>query len=928
MSVRIEINRLRRACEGKSFSAGGYNLDVIKGACRLLGIDENGLRADIAGRLCQVLLRYVDRAGAYIVIDKDGVIKDDNGSVLNRGAGVAAAAPPPVAPVAPRIYRLAPALREEQLRERLHRERDAVERARRERQQAERERAEREREEVERARRARQQAEREREEVERARRARQQAERERVERERLENERYEKRMRQDLERRLAEEKIRKEVNLDELIDGMRKKFMSGKPGERQQLITDDDLAKFFTKQNIYTPEMEHWRLYGFGDIEVVRKYGKFLNADVGSEALPFEDYAVFYEDTKQTSAQYLADPAKSFESPIGRLYWDHLSQYAGRSFFQKADLIGIYVSDDVEQSYMTYITLYKIYRISENYYFSFVDIATYLINYIAQCHNAVYSGELTGRAPISKAFFNGLKVRGIAPYGRDYIQSRRVVDFFNVFRFIHSDDMRGWDINIDTTKVYKEMMMETGQHGCYLQYMYVAYILKPVDCKLFLDIAKLLVDSHNRERRDRRELVYFFVTHFFNRFKVDLTRGDAHLIDGRDSFFIVFAKFLMILFHMKDSVLKGFEGVGAGGQSYLYVSKPFGPGHAGNFTREGVDEYMLGLDVHVGGRDDKVKAAYLALVKAQGDIATAENLDGLVSWMVKKGKSLGFDSFKLEKEEGGLVKFKGPAPTDPRRIDFIRAMIGLGLTYKKDGVPKFSNFGKGHYHSFLSPEGAAWTIVSQPIDSMDVLARLYKFSEDYAGGREKDIILDGILTSLAESVIPGTTNDLICNGGKLQKLFIASLQGRLKGVKIDEGVGYQQQQQDGEGAQLVRNPEIIEKMFESFEHDEEDYNDNNLYWRKVLEFIMAVKGGRVAGVSAKLKGVDIPTSLVHYRVNNNGFNDFQEEGTDPEKLDIPLDFVNPSLDEEYDTFVKQFKALERGRRQKQKQQKQQKQQKH
>lgn len=68
----------------------------------------------------------------------------------------------------------------------------------------------------------------------------------------------------------------------------------------------------------------------------------------------------------------------------------------------------------------------------------------------------------------------------------------------------------------------------------------------------------------------------------------------------------------------------------------------------------------------------------------------------------------------------------------------------------------------------------------------ETIGRLWLYVQKISDPKDQKNAFTSMLTALKESI--ATNGSRVCNPGKIERLFIAVLQGRLKGVKIDDSI--------------------------------------------------------------------------------------------------------------------------------------------
>jgi hypothetical protein len=157
-------------------------------------------------------------------------------------------------------------------------------------------------------------------------------------------------------------------------------------------------------------------------------------------------------------------------------------------------------------------------------------------------------------------------------------------------------------------------------------------------------------------------------------------------------------------------------------------------------------------DVHEGDRDQRVRAAIRLLRKEQGEIAK-------------------------ERIEQAIAEFKAYIESDS--MNATREQLARDALSKPKGDEGFG--------PLLG--GGGFTVIGVPLTGEEVIGRLWIYASDLKGAEQTNA-KQGMISALQKSY---EHDARVCNQGKTQRLMIAVLQGRLKGVDVD-GVPLTRQQ--------------------------------------------------------------------------------------------------------------------------------------
>ncbi|MDP1608224.1 MAG: hypothetical protein Q8L98_02785 [Chlamydiales bacterium] len=181
------------------------------------------------------------------------------------------------------------------------------------------------------------------------------------------------------------------------------------------------------------------------------------------------------------------------------------------------------------------------------------------------------------------------------------------------------------------------------------------------------------------------------------------------------------------------------------------------PQIAGNMARAAA-RGQVNIDVHDGKREPKTLEALQLLRQHQEEInleKTWEAAEGFLAYLTKEKNRTSDVHLKQQMEAASFVLEAPKTDVDP---------WGPLLT-QPSLDPNESNL----YHVGKEAIGRLWLYVQKISDPKD----------------QKNA-LTSVLTALNESI--ATNGSRVCNPGKIERLFIAVLQGRLKGVKIDDSI--------------------------------------------------------------------------------------------------------------------------------------------
>jgi hypothetical protein len=167
--------------------------------------------------------------------------------------------------------------------------------------------------------------------------------------------------------------------------------------------------------------------------------------------------------------------------------------------------------------------------------------------------------------------------------------------------------------------------------------------------------------------------------------------------------------------------------------------------------------YAFGINVHDAGRDDATTVAYRRLLEAQR----------------------GLSSSTIQRAYEDFMRTLAALTDEPLKR---KVRIALGLEGASGGG--FGGLSAGHITScgldtdYQDLMGRLWHFVSTYIDPLATTPK--------AQAQEQENARRSLFGALAASI--ETDGHLVCNPGKLQRIAVAVLQGRLAGVNIDGSV--------------------------------------------------------------------------------------------------------------------------------------------
>lgn len=87
----------------------------------------------------------------------------------------------------------------------------------------------------------------------------------------------------------------------------------------------------------------------------------------------------------------------------------------------------------------------------------------------------------------------------------------------------------------------------------------------------------------------------------------------------------------------------------------------------------------------------------------------------------------------------------------------------------------------------------------------EIVGRLWTFIESIKDENDKQTAIDSFIYALKDSF--NENHERVCNPGKVQRLFIGVLQGRLQGVQIDDSIEIPLNKKDDKGKE-----ELVEEF--------------------------------------------------------------------------------------------------------------------
>lgn len=183
--------------------------------------------------------------------------------------------------------------------------------------------------------------------------------------------------------------------------------------------------------------------------------------------------------------------------------------------------------------------------------------------------------------------------------------------------------------------------------------------------------------------------------------------------------------------------------------------------------------YGYGVDVHAFGREDNTTQAFALLIKAQQDIAKTD-FDAAYQNFLLAIDAIPNEVIKLRVKK--VLGLKEASASDTLEDDI------------EDDVPE----GAGHldeFGSLLSGPVASYGLAMTPKEFLGRLWHFVSFFRDprldaELQRRDQENLRASMISGLADSI--EEDGRLVCNPGKLQRMAISLLQGRLEGVRIDD----------------------------------------------------------------------------------------------------------------------------------------------
>ena len=183
----------------------------------------------------------------------------------------------------------------------------------------------------------------------------------------------------------------------------------------------------------------------------------------------------------------------------------------------------------------------------------------------------------------------------------------------------------------------------------------------------------------------------------------------------------------------------------------------------------GANPYAAGINVHAGNRDAKTAAAVEALMSRKVDQTDLDNAyQGL---MVALGQ---------------LKEDRYPDLRDWEAKKQRALYISIIRTLGQDETGQAALRTTGDFGGLLTGHECQITLGGQQYQAQEFLARLWHFAmtyqpQDHETAAENANIRVGILSGLADGLQSdtSTSNHVVCDPGKVQRLITATLQGRL-----------------------------------------------------------------------------------------------------------------------------------------------------
>ncbi|MCX6990969.1 MAG: hypothetical protein NTX49_07920 [Chlamydiae bacterium] len=173
----------------------------------------------------------------------------------------------------------------------------------------------------------------------------------------------------------------------------------------------------------------------------------------------------------------------------------------------------------------------------------------------------------------------------------------------------------------------------------------------------------------------------------------------------------------------------------------------------GGFAGQPAAAAAAGINVHAAGRDERTSAAMVLLRNATGAMTQQQ----------------------IDQANREFLAYLRRRPASANRTLAERAFIG-----PRD---------RGNPFGPLQPD-ATFTIHGLAIPGKEVVARLWRFSNTYVD-RARGANIEGEKENARRAMVAALTGSydahgMVCNPGKVQRLAVSVLQGRLDGVNIDQ----------------------------------------------------------------------------------------------------------------------------------------------
>ncbi|PIZ33122.1 MAG: hypothetical protein COY39_03490 [Alphaproteobacteria bacterium CG_4_10_14_0_8_um_filter_37_21] len=201
--------------------------------------------------------------------------------------------------------------------------------------------------------------------------------------------------------------------------------------------------------------------------------------------------------------------------------------------------------------------------------------------------------------------------------------------------------------------------------------------------------------------------------------------------------------------------------------------------------------YFRGVDVHDGERDKSSGHAIQALLESQKtiekevflscyeDFIKSINLilDAVITDAERRETNLKAEIANMpdnqERRDKETEKARNQELMKQKKADKIKIKQVLGLP----GVPQLKGFG-----AFLNNPIASYGLPRML--PKEFLGRLWYFASELEDKKDQKNAKLSLMSGLADSI--ETDGLIVCNPGKLQRMIIGVLQGRLPGVNIDK----------------------------------------------------------------------------------------------------------------------------------------------